>query len=308
MATALANGFVCPSCRGALEVRDGHLACAGCSASYPIVDRMPCLLPVQAVDAKTARAFGTQWDLQASGAYEETTIYGETEAMELQSFLDRFGIVDPRSLDGKRILDIGCGSGRLTRNLALYAPGAWVAGGDLSSAARIAHRRCRDLPNAFVAQMDLLVPPFEPDSFDLVYADGVLGHVPDLEQALASLDRLVRPGGKLFCWTYPTSFSPYRFVRDALVQPWRLPLAAQRSIEWMAGVPLWAAFKIFERMRGPRRRSLGEVIFTLHDNLAPPFQHRRSPDAFAAAFRALGYRDVHALDPPSGIVGTKPTA
>src|SRR5262245_56927415 len=103
--------FVCPVCSGTLAVRDAGLGCESCSARYPVLDGMPCLLPGQAIESDTARAFGTQWDLQASGAYEETTIYGETPEMELQSFLDRFGVRDASELAGRSILDIGCGSG-----------------------------------------------------------------------------------------------------------------------------------------------------------------------------------------------------
>jgi SAM-dependent methyltransferase len=285
--------------------QDATIACQSCGAHYPLLDGMPSLLPGKDIDTGTQRAFGRQWTMQDEGSYEQETIYGETAEAELQSFLDRFGIRSPEELRGKRILDIGCGSGRLTRNLALYAPDAFVVGGDLSDAARIAHRRCRDLPNAVVAQLDCLKPPFASRTFDYIYADGILPAVPALEPALASLDRLMRPGGKFFAWVYPRTFSPYRLIRDVLVRPDRLPLGVQRSIEWVAGVPLWAAFKIWEPLRGSRRRSLGEVIFTLHDNLAPPNQHRRRPAEMASALQRLGYTHVQALPPHTGIVGTK---
>jgi ubiquinone/menaquinone biosynthesis C-methylase UbiE/uncharacterized protein YbaR (Trm112 family) len=309
MISPLLEMFVCPSCAGALQANGAapapRVACTACGTGYPVFDGMPSLLPGRDIDAETARAFGRQWTLQAEGAYEQATIYGESAEEELQSFLDRFSIRSPAELAGKRILDIGCGSGRLTRNLALWAPQAIVVGGDLSDAAHIAHRRCKDLPNAVVAQMDVLKPPFPAATFDYAYGDGILPAVPQLEPALASMARLLRPGGKLFAWVYPRSFSPYRLLRDVLVQPHRLPLGVQRTIEWTTGVPLWAAFKIWEPLRGPRRRSLGEVVFTMHDNLAPPFQHRRHPAEMAAALEALGFTDVRALDPATGIVGTK---
>ena len=304
--------FVCPVCAGALQnggvpaAATPRLICSQCAARYPIFDDMPSLLPGRATDEHTQQAFGRQWTLQDEGAYERATIYGETEEAELASFLDRFAVTGPEALAGRRILDIGCGSGRLTRNIALYAPGAVVVGGDLSDAAHIAHRRCRDLPNAVVAQVDLLKPPFAASSFDFIYGDGVLPTVPNFEAGLTSLDRLLRPGGRIFAWTYPRSFSPYRLVRDVLVRPDRLPLGVQRAIEWTVGVPLWLAFKLHEPLRGRRRRSLGEVIFTLHDNLAPPYQHRLRPDEAVAMFERHGYVDVRAMPPWTGVVGTKP--
>jgi SAM-dependent methyltransferase len=266
---------------------------------------MPILIPDTAPIDRTDLAFETQWELHARGAFEKDTIYGESAAAELTSFLTRFAIETPAALAGKRILDVGCGSGRLTRNLAVYAPAACIVGGDRSGVARFAHRQCRELRNALVVQFDLHAPPFGAETFDFIYADGVLPHVPDPAAALRRLDRLLRPGGRLFVWMYPRGFSPYRFVRDLLLRSCRYPPAVQQALCWMFGVPLHAAFKLYEPLRGPRRRSLREVVFMLHDNLTPEFQHRRTPGELAADFALLGYT-TRALDPPVGIVGTKP--
>jgi SAM-dependent methyltransferase len=298
--------FVCPGCGGALQGdgADPIWRCAACRRVFPIPGGMPVLLPDGAADDVTARAFADQWTLHERGAFEAETIYGETAAEELQSFLDRFDVRSPAALAGCRILDIGCGSGRLTRRLAEYAPQAVVVGGDRSAAARIAYERCRGVANVHVAQLDLLRPPFAPASFDLVYADGVVPHVPDPDAALASLVRLLAPGGRLFVWVYPRRFSPYRALRDALGRSWRLPRHVRQSIAWAAGVPLWAAFKLWEPLRGTRRRGLREVVFMLHDNLAPEFQHRRRPDELVERLRALGCTDVRSVPPDTGVVAT----
>jgi SAM-dependent methyltransferase len=262
------------------------------------------LIEAQSAD-RTARAFETQWRQQRRGAFEKDTIYGETAKEELQSCLDRFEIEAASQLESLRILDIGCGSGRLTRNLALYAPGALVVGGDRSAAATVAHERCRELPNVVIAQMDLHTPPFPSESFDFVYADGVLPHVPEPQVALESLHRLLRPGGKLFVWIYPRRFSPYRLVRDILMRPYKLPRALQWLLCWGLGLPLFVAFKFWEGFHGPRRRTLREVVFMLHDNLTPEFQHRYAPEEMAALFIRLGFVDVKLLDPPVGVVGRR---
>ena len=301
----------CPRCGGHLGESNPRgtttsLACTSCPHAYALLDGMPRLLVENGPEDRSATAFGRQWKKQQEGAFETDTIYGETTEQELQSFLDRFGIAGPRELGGLRILDIGCGSGRLTRSLALFAPDALVLGGDRSDAAGVAYRRCRDLPNAFVAQFDLAAPPFPPESFDLVYADGVLPHVPEPRAALQSLDRLLRPGGRLFAWIYPRSFSPYRLLRDLLFRPYRFPPTMQHALCWILGVPLYTAFKPWEIFRGPRRRGLREVVFMLHDNLTPQYQHRRTVSEFTQDFEQLGYTEVHALDPPVGIIGSKP--
>lgn len=284
------------------------LACTACDASFPCPDSMPCLLPREQSADATDAAFGVQWEMRENGRYETETVYGETEAEELRSFLDRFRIQAPEELVGKRILDIGCGSGRLTRSLALYAPDALIVGGDRSAAARLAHRRCRNTPNVGVAQMDLHAAPFAPATFDIVYADGVLPHVPDPEMALADLDALVRPGGQLFVWIYPRRFSPYRLARDLLHGNYARWPRLQGFTEWSLGLPLHATFKLYEPFRGRRRRSLREVRFMLRDNLAPEHQHRRTPEELRRSLEGLGYTDVQESLPETGVGGVKSQA
>jgi SAM-dependent methyltransferase len=299
--------LACPRCNGGLEIGSGLLRCKACGAAYSSFDGMPILFPNgQPAETATAAAFAKQWSLQSEGAYEQATIYGETSEQELQSFLDRFGLAAPAALAGRAVLDVGCGSGRLTQSLAMCAPEALVVGIDFSGSARLAFQRCRDATNALVVQSDLHHPPFVRGAFDFVYADGVLPHVPEPEAALAALDRVVRPGGRLFVWIYPRSWSPYRWMRDLLPVVRRMPVGAQRALEKVLGVPLWAAFKLYEPGRGARRRSLDEVLFMLHDHLAPEYQHRCTPDELAAAFARLGYQDLRHLRPDTGVAGTKP--
>jgi len=307
----LAELLVCPRCGARLVDRHApagkeSFVCTECAAEYPVVDGMPIFLIGNAGDDASALVFDQQWKMHAEGLYEKDTLYGETAEQELRSFLERFEIQAPAELAGKRILDIGCGSGRLTRNLARWAPHAEVVGGELSNSALLAHLRCRDAANAFIVQMDLHHPPFAPESFDFVYADGVLPHVPDPEAGLACLDRLTRPGGRLFLWIYPRRFSPYRALRDLLPRLHRLPGALQRMLEWSLAVPIWAAFKFCEPLRGPRRRSLREVVFQVHDNLAPPYQHRRSVEEVMSSLARLGYVNVQAHAPLVGVAGVKP--
>jgi SAM-dependent methyltransferase len=90
---------------------------------------------------------------------------------------------------GARILDAGCGSGRMLDELAHYGT---VSGIDVSEAAAAA-ARARGHSDVRVGPLEAL--PWEDDSFDLVTAFDVIEHTPDDRRTLAELRRVTRPGG-----------------------------------------------------------------------------------------------------------------
>lgn len=97
---------------------------------------------------------------------------------------------------GKDIFEAGCGTGLLLREAAAVARAA--LGLDLSRG-MLGPARARGLR---VVQGTLTDVPLPSASFDLVYSMKVLAHVPPIEQAVAELARLVRPGGHLLLEFY----------------------------------------------------------------------------------------------------------
>ncbi|MCZ2826917.1 MULTISPECIES: class I SAM-dependent methyltransferase [unclassified Modestobacter] len=96
---------------------------------------------------------------------------------------------------GRRVLDVGCGSGPLAA--ALRARGAVVTGFD-SSAVMVELARDRLGEDADVQVADLSAPlPFADGGFDDVTASLVLHYLRDWSAPLAELRRVLRPGGRL---------------------------------------------------------------------------------------------------------------
>lgn len=99
---------------------------------------------------------------------------------------------------GMRLLDVGCGPGSVTLDLArLVSPGQVVGcdnATDALDAAREAAAQRADLETRFVVA-DALDLPFDDGSFDVVHAHQVLHHVSDPVQALREMARVARVGG-----------------------------------------------------------------------------------------------------------------
>ncbi len=99
---------------------------------------------------------------------------------------------------GMRILDVGCGPGSITADLAaLVAPGQVVgvdtAGSVLEEARALAS--ARGAGNVSFVEGDFRSVGFEPGSFDVVHAHQVLQHLRDPVAALGEMARLAKPGG-----------------------------------------------------------------------------------------------------------------
>lgn len=103
---------------------------------------------------------------------------------------------------GARILELGCGPGRLwAENADRLAADLHLVVTDYSLGMA---REARDTlvpqlaPPVAAANVDAQALPFADASFDLVVANHMLYHVPDRPRAFAEIVRVLRPGGR-FC-------------------------------------------------------------------------------------------------------------
>ncbi|WCO68337.1 methyltransferase domain-containing protein [Iamia majanohamensis] len=97
---------------------------------------------------------------------------------------------------GLDVLDVGCGPGTITADLAdRVAPGRVVGLDRAEEVVARAAATCADRPDVEIRVGDVYALPFADGSFDVVHAHQVLQHLSDPVAALVEARRVCRPGG-----------------------------------------------------------------------------------------------------------------
>lgn len=133
--------------------------------------------------------------------------WGINYALTIEYILSRV-----RALQPAAIIDIGCGDGRLTRELSLGTAVGSVTGVDFSARAiRLAQAMNADRPEIAFLATDI-TQPHALGSFDLGVLMEVFEHIPpaDCDAFLAGVRRLLKPGGTLLL-TVPHANKPLEY-------------------------------------------------------------------------------------------------
>ncbi len=123
-------------------------------------------------------------------------LYGRFQITKMLQILKNAGF----DLDIKRkILEFGCGAGRMIRWLKPYASRCEIWGTDISSEHIIWANKYLNPPFNFVTTTTIPHLPFEDRYFDLIYAGSVFSHIDDLAKAwLLELRRILDRQGYLY--------------------------------------------------------------------------------------------------------------
>ena len=138
-------------------------------------------------------ASSMSFDEQAARQVEALYLTPDVAATRIAAF----HALEPRP--GERIVDLGCGPGFMTRELALaVGDQGRVYGVDLSEPMRtLARARCAGLSVVELASGDMAaLDGLQDSSFDAAIALQSLEYVPEVGRAVSEMARVLRPGGR----------------------------------------------------------------------------------------------------------------
>ena len=182
------------------EVLDGILT-DGAGHLYPIQDGIPRLLPRELREAQKSEIAARDSQVEDYDRMAFLALFGRVEIP-----LTRRALA-PQPAD--RLLEAGCGTGRMTRILSPLVR-ELVAMDFSFESLRVNHRKLRaaGVSNVHLVQADLCRLPFTDQGFDRVVSSQVLEHVPGPDAraaAVAGLARVLRPDGTLALSAYKHS-------------------------------------------------------------------------------------------------------
>jgi SAM-dependent methyltransferase len=168
-------------------------------------------------------------------------------------------------LQGKRVLELACGSG--TYAVLLARCGAQVSAADLSPGSiELARRRAQlnrvQLEATVAAAEDL---PYPDQSFDLAFGTSALHHL-EVDRAGPELWRVLKPGGRAF-FLEPMGMNPaLRFARDHLPYRYKTPRGADRPLTYVE-IEAWGSGFSEYWFKECQLLSMIERLFGFHHRL-----------------------------------------
>jgi len=325
--------LACPTCGNDLRleaseigehggVKKGVLRSA-CGQSFPVIDYIPRFVKTELY----AQSFGIEWNLfprtqldRPNDGDEKRIIYNLKEVRlgeeSRESFILKTGI-ELSDLEGKLVLDAGCGMGRFSDVCA--KAGARVVGVDLSQAVEAAFDNVGFEPNVSIVQADIFNLPFKKGRFDIVFSIGVLHHTPDTRRAFLSLVPFLKPGGRISIWVYAKpkwrgSVIPYRYVFSDMIRLVTTRLSEEKLLKLcemrariapIGDIPIVGKVLRLVCPTSNHPNFEWRVMDTL-DWYSPKYQWKHTEEEVVAWFREAGLTNIEALQVPVSVTAQKP--
>ena len=306
--------LACPRCMGSLdlavedrdrhEIEAGRLNCRRCPVAYPITGGIPRFV---LSDAYT-KSFSYQWSVHRQTQVDSLAGHQESR----KAFLLKTSFTDAE-LNGKLVLDVGCGTGRYMEIAA--SMGAEVIGVDLSYAVDAAYANMGRRERIHLVQADLFKMPFPPATFDAIYSIGVLHHTPSTRDAFLALPPMLKPAGIIAIWVYVWAGDYSVCLNRVRALTVHLPKQLLYWLCWV-GVPVFHVMMkmpLFWRLArriptSDQHRGLSWDVLDTFDLYSPRFQWKHTEAEVREWFEKASLEDVSSLSFPVSMKGRRPEA
>lgn len=181
----------CPECKGAVAREGEALICSRCGVAYPIEGGIPTLL---APELREALRLGLA---PVKGFYLQERYDWTRDPKGLECIYHRWRrwttrrLLDKALRPGDLVLDVGCGTGLITRQVHRRSPKTLAL--DLN---RWALLRCGGNPHPVAMQGDAEALPIQDSSVDLLIATEVIEHLESPARAASEIFRVCKQGGR----------------------------------------------------------------------------------------------------------------
>lgn len=176
------NSLLCTNCSTEFQSRHGYLDLYPVRQRVTPIQRLMQIAPIVRFYEAAWRPFG----------------YFVTSKHSLRRDYGRLASMFPRQ--SRIIVDVACGPGNFTREIARSRPQTTVIGIDISEEMlerAVQRSRAAGLSNVFYMRASALAIPLKAASMDGVSCFGALQILPDVPQALGEMARILSPGGDL---------------------------------------------------------------------------------------------------------------
>jgi SAM-dependent methyltransferase len=224
-------------------VMEGLLVCSKCERTVPIRGGVPDFVAAAAGGdnrvEQTTSGFARNW-------WRYSDVILASPALNDELFRDWVWPLAVDRLEGKRVLDAGCGMGRWMTVAAPHQP-EMLVGFDYSDVIWAAFKNTKHLKNVHAVRADIFDLPFRP-VFDVTYSIGVVHHTPDPAGAFRSLVNVTKEDGVLSVWVYGAENNEWIHkyvtpVRETLTS--RLPDSALHMLSRVLSAQLLTAARAY---------------------------------------------------------------
>jgi len=265
------------------------------------------------LSARTIADFGEQW----TRFRDNDGYYGSLDVL-----LDALGpLLTPEEIRGRRVAEIGSGTGRIVQML-LEAGAAHVVAIEPSNAYEVLVRNLEPV-RAHVECIRGTGEALPRDrAFDLVFSIGVLHHIPEPSPVVHAAFEALRPGGRFIAWLYGKEGNAayLNVVMPLRALTTKLPHAVVLAIATLATTVLqpyiWLCRHLPLPLRGYFTRVFAAMarnkqVLIVYDQLRPAYAKYYSEREARSLLASAGFVDVsvyHRHGYSWTVIGTRPSA